>query len=320
MAIIAGIDEAGFGPLLGPLVVTGVAFRVPDHHLDRCLWTALRSSCTNRPRRSMRRLAVADSKAVFRAAEGLAQLERTVLVTLAAAGHRPSSWRSLLDVVAPDMSATLDQYPWYAQADLSLPVCPESGDIGTRSNALKHEFKAAQVEFLGAFTEPLDVRAYNRQVAGTRNKAVVLLGLTLRIISRIAKACPRERLRVFVDRQGGRTHYRDPLMTSLSGEAFTIVEETDARSAYRLDWAARACEIDFSVDGDARHFPVALASMYSKYIRELFMRRFNDYWSARVAGLKPTAGYYTDAMRWLADWEAAPEATAVDREALVRSR
>jgi len=66
LAIVAGIDEAGFGPLLGPLVVTGVAFRVPDSQTHRCLWDTLSETCTRPPDRDSRRLAVADSKQLFR--------------------------------------------------------------------------------------------------------------------------------------------------------------------------------------------------------------------------------------------------------------
>lgn len=57
----------------------------------------------------------------------------------------------------------------------------------------------------------------------------------------------------------------------------------------------------FEVDADSRHFPVALASMTAKLVRELAMMRFNRYWGDRLAEIKPTAGYRTDARRWLED-------------------
>jgi ribonuclease HII len=50
---------------------------------------------------------------------------------------------------------------------------------------------------------------------------------------------------------------------------------------------------------DVKHFTVALASMISKYVRELLMREFNRFWQAHVPGLKPTAGYPQDAVRYI---------------------
>ncbi len=47
--------------------------------------------------------------------------------------------------------------------------------------------------------------------------------------------------------------------------------------------------------------PTALASMTSKYLRELSMRAFNDYWCGRVQNLAPTAGYPRDARRFMND-------------------
>src|SRR4030042_446845 len=44
MVVLAGIDEAGFGPLLGPLVVSSSAFSLPNHFLTEDLWQILRRS------------------------------------------------------------------------------------------------------------------------------------------------------------------------------------------------------------------------------------------------------------------------------------
>ncbi len=50
------------------------------------------------------------------------------------------------------------------------------------------------------------------------------------------------------------------------------------------------------------------------------MRMFNDFWCTQANGLKPTAGYYTDAQRWLGDVATTIERLSVDRELLVRQR
>ena len=51
----------------------------------------------------------------------------------------------------------------------------------------------------------------------------------------------------------------------------------------------------FEPRADGCHLNVALASMAAKYLREVCMLQFNRYWAAQVPGLKPTAGYPTDA-------------------------
>ena len=320
MAVIAGIDEAGLGPILGPLVVSGVAFRVPDDRPDICLWEALSATCARSTSAGKRRLVIADSKQLHKPGHGVSGLERPALVMQSAGFGPVGRFRELLGRVAPHMVDDLDRHSWYAGCDPVLPVSRDLGDIGTRANALRANLRDAGVELLGVFCEPLLEGPYNRLVDRTRNKATVVMGLALRVADRILRAAGDDHVRLCADRLGGRTHYRQPLADSWPQFELEILEETETRSAYRLVRSERVCRVEFQTEGEKKHFPVALASIYSKYIREVCMGMFNDYWCTAQEGLKPTAGYYTDAMRWLSDAEPAISRLGVMREELVRSR
>ena len=65
MAIVVGIDEAGFGPTLGPLVVSSAAFGLPDELLNCSLWKLLAAQLTQRRLKNSPKLHVNDSKKVF---------------------------------------------------------------------------------------------------------------------------------------------------------------------------------------------------------------------------------------------------------------
>jgi len=320
LAILVGIDEAGYGPVLGPLAVCATVFQLADAQGEDCLWERLRASCSNSPRDAVRKVIVCDSKKLHKPGKGIGALERTALVTLAAAGHTPPTMRAFFDLVAPSVSTFLDEYPWYRDADPALPLDPETGDVVTRANALRRDLRENGVTPVGVFGEVLLEGQYNDLVSRTRNKSVALLGLVLRLICRIAASTQERTVRIHVDRLGGRLRYRSSLMTSLPSHEMTIIEETAERSAYRLCGDSRTIEIAFVTKGDRNHFPIALASIFAKYIREMLMSCFNDYWSRVDERLRPTAGYYTDAQRWLS--EAAPliDRLGIDRSRLIRER
>lgn len=320
MGVVIGIDEAGFGPLLGPLAVTAAVFRVPDADLDACLWRRLHASCSPTPARSDPRLAVADSKQLHRGADDLSLLERAALVMLAAAGHRPATWRELLGILAPDAIEPLLDYPWYSSAEVALPLSRATGDIGTRANPVRRDLDGQGLSFVGAFSEVLWEGHYNRLVRATRNKSTVLISRMLRALRRGLRAADERRARIVVDRLGGRMHYREALGIEFHGFDLRILEETEARSAYRLSGPRDVIDIEFLIEGEKKHLPIALASVYSKYLRELSMLVFNRYWSALAADLRPTAGYYTDAQRWLKDAAPLIDRLSIRRDMLVRER
>src|SRR5690348_9680141 len=82
MPWIIGIDEAGYGPNLGPFVMTSVACRVPDKWARADLWHVLRRAVRRQSSAADGRLLVEDSKVVYSTTRGLHDLETGVLAVL----------------------------------------------------------------------------------------------------------------------------------------------------------------------------------------------------------------------------------------------
>jgi hypothetical protein len=172
----------------------------------------------------------------------------------------------------------------------------------------------------GLRVELLTEDVYNRRVAQTRNKASVLLETVLRLIDRAGGRCGDQDLHVRVDRLGGRTDYRGVLMDAFPQRHLHVLELSETCSRYRLAARDNDWYLTFLVEGDQRHVPIALASMVAKYVRELLMESFNTYWRGLAPDLRPTAGYYQDAKRFLADIAPLVEREAIAPERFVRAR
>lgn len=318
--IIAGIDEAGYGPILGPLVVSAAAFEVGGDTADGCLWTALQKAVTQSASVRDSRIAILDSKKLYRPKEGIARLERSVLSVIGAWRGLPPRMRGLLSLVAPETLKQIGEYPWYRENNPALPLKADVGGVRIASALLKRELDVTGVRPAGIWSELLPEGHYNRLVGRTNNKAVVLMGLTLRLLQRISDAYPDHEIRFFVDKQGARDHYGPLLMRTFEDRRLRIVHEEKTRSEYELVGGAAAWRVRFSESGESQHMPVALASCVSKYLREAFMECFNAYWQALVPNLRPTAGYYTDGLRFLKDIRAYSATHGLHDEMLVRTR
>ena len=96
MAILVGIDEAGFGPILGPLVVSSSTFSLPHRLVKADLWQILRKSVGNKRKRLAGRLLVTDSKKAYSKSLGIKHLQRTVLACLRCLYKQPVTLTELL--------------------------------------------------------------------------------------------------------------------------------------------------------------------------------------------------------------------------------
>ena len=318
--ILVGIDEAGYGPVVGPLVISATAFEVPRELVERSLWTILRSSVTRSLTARGSRLAILDSKKLHRPQEGIGRIERTALATVGAWGGLPPTLRALLGMVAPQTLEHVGEYPWYCDADPALPMAADENRIRISSNLLQKNAEAQGVRPAGFWSEVLLEGHFNRLVGSTNNKAVVLLGLTLRLMQGIADAYPGRELRFLIDKQGARDQYAPKLLAAFEQRSLKVVAEGHEYSEYELVDSQTRWQVSFAMEGEDRHLPTALASILSKYLREAMMSCVNHYWRGHVPDLAPTAGYYGDGQRFIRAIEPHAQRLGIARESFVRER
>jgi len=319
MVVLVGIDEAGFGPILGPLVVSSSTFALPHDLLTSDLWQVLQKSLSDKRKRLAGRLLVTDSKKAYSRVLGIKHLERTVLTILKCLGHEPATLGELLELLAPRFLEQLRDYPWYEGAGTGA-LSTDLADREIASAALTRDLASNGIELLGLRSCPLEVAYYNKMVAAVKNKADVLFTATSSLIKHAFDSSQSDQLQVIVDRQGGRVRYRNNLQRMFEDAELTILRESPTTSSYELQGRGKRMRVHFVVGADGRFLPVSLASMVSKYIRELLMGNINRYFTGFDAGLKPTAGYWKDGLRFIQDIETNLPYIKFDSNQLVRCR
>ncbi len=329
--VVAGIDEAGYGPLLGPLCIGFSAFRIGRWQAGEAapdLWELMSTGVCRKPGDKQRRVAVEDSKKLKLANSSqkhhpVAHLERGVLAFLAAAGDEQARIAADLELFET-LCAACEGHAWYAGEARPLPVGHSPQEIGIAANEVRRAAHGAGVEMLAIRCRAVGEAQFNDVVerAGTKAAATELaIGSYLRGAWERWAAEPDRAEggpRVVCDRQGGRTDYAPVLSRLVPGATVSVLEESDRGCRYRLHAEGREMTVLFLAEAESKHLPVALASMVAKYVRELMMARFNAYWCGLCPDLKPTAGYTLDARRWLREAQAAGVVDDQHRRVMVR--
>jgi hypothetical protein len=314
-----GIDEAGYGPLLGPLVVGAVALRVSEQARDgdaglrrRLGGLVAKRSAQAAP--GALPVPIDDSKAIHRRF-GREGLLRGVDAFVAAGGAPPLTGPG--DLLRRHCGRGAESYaeiPWYARlGDDVLPPRPQPEDLAAR-------FRRRGVEAADLRLLPLDAGELNHRFESAGNKATVLGQATADLLLAVLDRHPDEEVKVILDRHGGRLHYAAWLEGLFPFRSVTRLAAPRGEARYEVRLPGRRLSVRVATRADGRCLTVAWASMAAKLTRELFMDQLNAWFRERRPGVRPTAGYVADGRRFLAEMDGVLREERIERRALVRER
>jgi hypothetical protein len=270
--IHVGVDENGLGPVLGPLLVTGVAFRFAG------------------PRPDSLGALVGDSKALV-SHDDSSLGEAWARAILSALGPEPKTPHDILERISmdgddvlramcPEGSGERDHHP----ASMCWPAMPETftadeamvrrcADLvrGWRGEQIGGRFKRKQpLELVGLRASIVCASRLNAAAAEGRHRFIVDLHEMERIALRLhEEAGASGPLDAICGKVGGMASYGD-YFGQLSNRLYAIEFEQRKLSAYRFPGLGRFA---FLQDADASDPLVGLASLVGKYLRELLMGR-----------------------------------------------
>lgn len=320
-----GIDEAGYGPNLGPLVMTAVvvedreaiavepgrkATSAPD------LWRDL-AATVDRAGGDTRRLWIDDSKAILRGGKGRDRLEAGCLAVLGALGvPPPRSIDGLFQALGAGSLEESELEPWLTPTEegRACPWCSglEDSLLEIARDDLRPPGRTWRI--VGLRSVVLGPSRFNARLAATGSKARVHFSVFRELLA-LAWELAADGLPTHLegDKHGGRHFYLEPLVEALPGTWIERGTEGPLLSRYFIGGAGRELTVSLAPRADATNGLVALASMVSKLVREIWMDAFNDFWGSRIEGLRPTAGYPTDATRFRAAIEPMARDLGLDR-------
>jgi ribonuclease HII len=326
MSWIIGIDEAGYGPNLGPLVMTSVACRLPEELAETNLWKVLQEVVRRQDDPEDDRFVVDDSKLVYSTATGLAGLETAVWSILISTRLEPlDTLKEYVDWACPSSSDDLQLEPWFT-GTTGVPFAQERAAYQEAIDQFAKACQGCGVQFGPVHSVVICPPRFNQLLDHWDSKGAILgHGLSELLLRGLTPPAQEgggdeEPIDFVIDKHGGRNCYYAMLQEALGERMVVVHEETFNRSRYSICRCGEPIRFTIQPRADAEHFCVALASMASKYLRELLMAEFNQFWRTHLPDLAPTAGYPGDSRRFYKAIRPVAKRLGIPREALWRRR
>lgn len=278
---IVGIDENGLGPRLGPLVVTGSIFEIEGTYHPAKFWEET----------SVPGLIINDSKKVF-SQRNKARGERSVLIYYHYLFKQPPGKAN--DFLSQILLSNFTELRrgcgenseimcW--EPGINLPFWYQENDLTKFTEKINQRMiKLREVKTILCCPYNFNSWLSTERVGDNKNR------LDFSLFEDLIKYYYHkygEEILYLCGKIGGTINYRGyfSFLNNFSGR-----QEIGQRdlSSYRFDPLGT---VQFIKDGDERHFPIALSSMFGKYIREIFIERLNRFFCSQIPGLRPVSGY-----------------------------
>ncbi len=328
MKLILGIDEAGYGPNLGPLVIACTAWLCKSD-LPVSQWTEqLKPEFSNKVGKgSEAPIALGDSKLLYSSSHKLAALDRTIgffLARLSRDNPLMLNRADLVDMLDADFHSQLDVASWLAGEIVPFEqmAAPEQIQGELREQAIL-KMERLGIRFLDVRLRVISEPRFNELVGKHGNKATLLtcesLDLAKQTLARVVAqesstlmSTPLDGIELYFDKHGGRSKYAAALANCWPEWFFVAGRESIEASEYSVYPTEIPKQFSFIAKGD-HLIPCGLASIFAKWTREMFMQRLNCFWQMHLPDLKPTAGYPMDAKRFAKDIEKKAATLNIDR-------
>lgn len=160
-------------------------------------------------------------------------------------------------------------------------------NVREEARNLKRVFSGQGLELVDVRSEVCCVRDFNAFLKeGQRNKTAVNFLLFEKVIQYFFEKQRGEM--AFLCGKNMAVNRYEPYFGFLARFPLVSKKESKKMSSYRLKGLG---EVSFLMDGEGASLPIAISSLFGKYIREMFMERQNMFFRKHISGHTHISGY-----------------------------
>jgi len=373
---VLGIDEAGYGPDIGPLVVTSSLFKLSKEYDSQKFWKAFFNIVSKKITAFPEKVVVSDSKYLFKNyPKNYLIGETTVLCFYSLLYTRPLNFQEFLQNILMDDLIGMQKrcktfskwtykmcwgnnnsnnnnqdYNFFTKYPLNSKNLDPQPFIRNLFPKLQKVIKNSGIDLIDIKSIVLCPRLYNESIIKGGKLYLnylqfdrlikfalkrILIENNLARNKEVTKNPKRENskselksnsLNIFADKLGSTKYYLNYLNSGFfKNFKIKILKQSKIISSYEPlnlnnELYNLKLKISFAKEGDKIHFPIALSSIFGKYIRERLIKNINKFFISKIINLKPTKGYAYKLKEFIEATDKVRKKYNIETECFLRKR